>query len=470
MKEKENVRPFGMRDKVGYAMGDFGNNFTFLFASQFLLVFCTDVLGISAAIVGFIIMGSKIVDAFTDFGMGRICDTAPMTKEGRFRPWIKRAAIPMGVSHMLIYMFWVQDFPLIGRIIWVTVTFLLWGSIFYTACNIPYGSMASVITNVPTERTSLSTYRTVGATVSGLLIGVITPLLIYETNASGQRFIEPKRFTMVAIVFGIISAGIYLLCYKMTTERVQIPPSVDKKKTSAVQVIKSVVTCRPLLAVIAVAIISLVASFATQAMTIYLYKDYFNNTSVQALASMIGTGVMIFMAPVATKLAEKFGRKEVGAAGLLISSLALILLWVLKVRNPIQFVVINTLNSMGLGLNSMLTWAYIGDVIDDQEVKTGIRTDGTVYSTYSFSRKIAQAAAGGLGAWLLGAIGYVSSTEAVIVQTESVKAGIYNCVTILPAVCYLAAFLCLGFLYPLGKKRVEENARILNERRAAKEQ
>lgn len=464
---KETVRPFGMRDKIGYAMGDFGNNFTFLFASQFLLVFCTDVLGISAAIVGFIIMGSKVIDAFTDFGMGRICDTAPTTKDGRFRPWIKRAAIPMGLSHMLIYMFWVQNFPLIGRIIWVTVTFILWGSIFYTACNIPYGSMASVITNVPTERTSLSTYRTVGATMSGLMIGVITPLLIYGINASGQRFVEPKRFTLVAVIFSVISAGIYLLCYKMTTERVQIPPSVDKEKTSALQVIKSVITCRPLLAVIAVAIISLVASFATQAMSIYLYKDYFNNTSIQALYSMISTIVMILMAPVATKLAAKFGRKEVGAAGILISSLSLFLLWILKVRNPMQFIAINTLNGMGLGLNSMLTWAYIGDVIDDQEVRTGIRTDGTVYSTYSFARKIAQAAAGGLGAWLLGAIGYISSTEAVIVQTESVKSGIYNCMTILPAICYLAAFLCLGFLYPLGKKRVEENARILNERRAA---
>ena len=207
---------------------------------------------------------------------------------------------------MLIYMFWVKDFPLIARITWVTVTFLLWGSIFYTACNIPYGSMASVITNVPTERTSLSTYRTVGASVSGLLIGVITPLLIYETNASGQRFIEPKRFTMVAIVFSVISAGIYLLCYKMTTERVQIPPTVDKKKTSALQIVKSVVTCRPLLAVIAVAIISLVASFATQAMTIYLYKDYFNNTSVQALASMIGTGVMILMALIVNFVQKNF--------------------------------------------------------------------------------------------------------------------------------------------------------------------
>ena len=297
MKEKEKVRPFGMRDKIGYAMGDFGNNFTFLFASQFLLVFCTDVLGISAAIVGFIIMGSKIVDAFTDFGMGRICDTAPMTKAGRFRPWIKRAAIPMGVSHMLIYMFWVQNFPLVGRIIWVTVTFLMWGSVFYTACNIPYGSMASVITNVPTERTSLSYISISRSRNFGIAYRCDYSVDDIFNRRIQRRFIEPKRFTMVAIVFSVISAGIYLICYKMTTERIQIPPSVDKKKTSAMQVIKSVLTCRPLLAVIAVAIISLVASFATQSMTVYLYKDYFGNTSVQALASMIGTGVMILMAP-----------------------------------------------------------------------------------------------------------------------------------------------------------------------------
>ena len=154
----------------------------------------------------------------------------------------------------------------------------------------------------------------------------------------------------------------------------------------------------------------------------------------------------------------------------MISSLALVLLWVLKVRNPIQFVVINTLNSMGLGLNGMLTWAYIGDVIDDQEVKTGIRQTGTVYS-YIFicTQKSRRRRGGGLGAWSAGAIGYISSSEAVIVQTESVKNGIYNCMTILPAVCYLGAFLCLGF-HPPGKKKVEENARILAERRAAKEQ
>ena len=152
--ETKTVRPFGLRDKIGYAMGDFGNNFTFLFASMWLLTFGTDVLGLPGTIIGLITAVCKIVDAFTDFGMGRICDTAKPTPEGRFRPWIKRAAIPMGISSMLIYQHWVANFPEPARIVWLVVVYILWGSIFYTACNIPYGSMASVITNDQIGRAS----------------------------------------------------------------------------------------------------------------------------------------------------------------------------------------------------------------------------------------------------------------------------------------------------------------------------
>lgn len=107
-------------------LGDFGNDFTFLFAQMYLMVFCTDVLGIGAGVVGVLLMTARIVDAFTDTAMGRICDIAKPTKDGRFRVWIKRMAVPMGLSSMLIYMFWVRDFPLTLRIVWVFVTYILW--------------------------------------------------------------------------------------------------------------------------------------------------------------------------------------------------------------------------------------------------------------------------------------------------------------------------------------------------------
>lgn len=447
MSTDQATRPFGLRDKIGYAMGDFGNNFTFLFATMYLLTFCTDVLGIEAAIVGFILSVSKIVDAFTDFGMGRICDTAKPTKDGRFRPWIKRMAIPMGLSSIFIYQYWVSGFPVGARIAWVAVFYIVWGSFFYTACNIPYGSMASVITNNAKERTQLSTWRTIGATLSGMLIGVIAPILLFARDESGQSIVVPEKFTTTAIIFGICSAVFYLGCYALSTERVQISPeksSGGAPKLSIGVTLKNLVTSRSLLAVILVSLLVLVASLGTSALNSYLYKDYFNDTNLIGVASIASTVAMLCMAPVATILSSKFGKKETGAAGILIYTVVTFVMWAIKITDPKVYVILYAVQSMGMGLNSMVTWAYIGDVIDDQEVKTGVRTDGTVYSTYSFVRKVGQAAAAGLGGFLLSAIGYVKSTAGqVVVQSDAVKAGIYNCMTLLPAVLYVLAFLCI---------------------------
>ena len=103
MKTQKAVRPFGWRDKVGYLFGDFGNDFTFIFSSSFLLKFYTDVMGVSAAVVGVVMMIARFVDAFTDVTMGRICDRSRVTPAGKFKPWIKRMCGPVAISSFLIY-------------------------------------------------------------------------------------------------------------------------------------------------------------------------------------------------------------------------------------------------------------------------------------------------------------------------------------------------------------------------------
>lgn len=463
---EKKARPFSVRDKFGYSLGDFGNNFTFIFASMFMMIFCTDVLGIDAGVVGVILMVSKLVDAFTDVGMGRICDTFPPTKDGRFRVWIKRMAIPMGISSMLMYQYWVANFAMPARIAWVAATYILWGSFFYTACNIPYGSMASVITNDPKGRSALSTWRSFGATLSGLVIGVATPMIIYGTNANGQQVVLPQRFTTIAVIFGVIATVCYLVCYALTTERVQIEVVDRKSGPSVAVVLKQLLTCVPFVVIILVALANLIGSLLSSTMNNYLYKDYFNNTAVMSLASLVGTGSMLIVAPFVTKFATKFGKKEVSSVGMGLTAAIYLGLWVARVKNPMIYMAMSFVSGMGLGLFTMLTWAFIGDIIDHQEIKTGQRTDGTVYSIYSFVRKLAQAASSGLGGFLLVAIGYVSSTEG-ITQAQSVKEGIYNCSTLLPGLCYAIIFVLMTFAYPLSKKKVEENTRILAEKRAA---
>lgn len=165
MRHRE-VRPFGFRDKIGYMFGDFGNDFTFVLSSTFFLKFYTDVMGVSSAIVGILMMVAQLLDAFTDIGMGQLVDRSPRQKDGKFRPWIRRIMGPIALTSLLMYASWFSDMNMTFKVVWMFVTYLLYGSIFYTAIVIPYGSMVSAITDDPVGRTQLSTYRHVGGTLA----------------------------------------------------------------------------------------------------------------------------------------------------------------------------------------------------------------------------------------------------------------------------------------------------------------
>ena len=136
-------------------MGDFGNDFTFLLSSTFLLKFYTDVMGVDAFIVGIVMMLARFVDAVTDIAMGRICDRSHTTKAGKFKPWIRRMCAPVAIASFLIYQSGFASAATWFKITWLFVTYILWSSIFYTSINIPYGSMASAISSNPTDRQSL---------------------------------------------------------------------------------------------------------------------------------------------------------------------------------------------------------------------------------------------------------------------------------------------------------------------------
>ena len=152
MTANRETRPFGLRDKLGYLFGDFGNDFTFLLSSSFLLKFYTDVMGVPTAIVGTIMMIARFADAFTDVTVGRLCDRSRVSPAGKFRPWIARMCIPVAIASFLIYQSGLAHLPLPVKVVYLFVTYIVWGSVFYTAVNIPYGSMASAISSDPGDR------------------------------------------------------------------------------------------------------------------------------------------------------------------------------------------------------------------------------------------------------------------------------------------------------------------------------
>lgn len=445
MSEKNNVRPFGFKDKIGYMFGDFGNDFTFILSSSFMLKFYTDVMGIHAGVVGVLMMAARFVDAFTDVAMGQIVDRSKPTKDGKFKPWLRRMCGPVAISSFLVFQSGFANMPYLFKVVWMIVTYILWGSIFYTSINIPYGSMASAISADAKDRASLSTWRSIGSTLAGLVIGVGTPLFAYET-VNGNTILSGNRMTIIAGVFSVMAVICYMLCFKLATERVEVPQ--NNTKFNFGDLMKSLVTNRSLIGIIAAAILLLLVMLTMQGMNAYLFPNFYGNVAAQSVAALAGSLVMLVVcAPLATKLSAKYGKKELAIGSCLFGAVVYLICWVLKPENPYTYVVFYVVANIGVGFFNMVIWAMITDVIDDAEVKNGVREDGTIYSVYSFARKLGQALSSGMIGALLSVIGYSAATA----FNPEVVNGIFNMTCIIPAIGFVGIALVLMFLYPLSK-------------------
>lgn len=459
MIEKNNVRPFGFKDKIGYMFGDFGNDFTFILSSSFMLKFYTDVMGIHAGVVGVLMMAARFVGAFTDVAMGQIVDRSKPTKDGKFKPWLRRMCGPVAISSFLVFQSGFANMPYLFKVVWMIVTYILWGSIFYTSINIPYGSMASAISADAKDRASLSTWRSIGSTLAGLVIGVGTPLFAYET-VNGNTILSGNRMTIIAGVFSVMAVICYMLCFKLATERVEVPQ--NNTKFNFGDLMKSLVTNRSLIGIITAAILLLLVMLTMQGMNAYLFPNFYGNVAAQSVAALAGSLVMLVVcAPLATKLSAKYGKKELAIGSCLFGAVVYLICWVLKPENPYTYVVFYMVANIGVGFFNMVIWAMITDVIDDAEVKNGVREDGTIYSVYSFARKIGQALSSGMIGALLSVIGYSAATA----FNPEVVNGIFNMTCIIPAIGFVGIALVLMFLYPLSKNRVEANVLELKKRR-----
>lgn len=460
MNRSATKRPFGMRDKVGYLFGDFGNDFTFIFSTMMLMKFYTDVMGVSAGVVGLVMTVARIVDAFTDVTMGRICDRCRTTPAGKFKPWLRRMCLPVALASFLIYQCGMAGAPMGVKIAYLFVTYILWGSIFYTSINIPYGSMASAISAEPDDRQSLSTFRTMGGTLASVVIGVVLPLIAYEKVDGVETLVGP-RVTLAAGVASVLAIVCYLLCYHLVTERVTIP-ATNEKQDSVWQMLKSAVHNRALISIIAASIVMLLAQLTIQNMSGYVYPDYYNNATAQSASNLAMMVAMLLAAALVKPLAKRFGKCEVSVVSSLFAVAINLILFVVRPENVWVYVGFQFLCWLGLGMFSMVSWALITDVIDYSELKNGKREDGTVYALYSFARKLGQAVSAGLTGLLLELVGYSAATR----TDAAVQAGVFNISVLVPALGFALLAIILWFWYPLHKKQVDENVQALKAKHA----
>ena len=231
----------------------------------------------------------------------------------------------------------------------------------------------------------------------------------------------------------------------------------NSTKTKVTTVIKNILKDRAFVVMSLLGCLLMAVQMYTNTVNLYLFKDYFQNSSINTVYMVVSYAPMVIMMPFVNKMIQKFGKKEICVTGLAISTVASFLTYALQIGkdNVWTFIILAVFVNIGIGFLTLEVWAMAADIIDHQEWKTGHREEASNYAIFTFMRKVGQAIAA-LAPWFVGLAGYDSTKAGTgISQGEEVLRGMYNAATIVPAVLF-AVMLVLAVLYPLNKKTTQK--------------
>ncbi len=444
------------KDYISYALGDTGCCLVFGLVTTLLQRYYTDVLLLNPLFIMLMFVVARVWDAINDPIMGRICDTMKISKWGRYRPWFLYGGIPLSIAAVLMFVVGQQspeNAGSVGLSIFATVTYIFFG-MAYTVVQIPYGSLASVVTLDDKERSNLSIWRSVGAAIGSM------PVMVIGMIAFKEDGVNYTILLIGVIAMAVASMVMMVFAFLGNKERVIAQPK-KPEKGATMKAFKKLFKSRSMVAVSLASMLLLAGQMFIQSFYSYLINFYFEKGGVWTMLPTVLTYLpMAFLMFFTPKLVRKFGKKEVSATGMAIAAGANLLMFFLLFMGPTNvalylFMILCLVSGIGLNFFVLQVWAMAADSIDDIEVKTGSREDGTAYSFFMFFRKMGQViAAVAVNATLL-AMGYYETVSAgSFVFSEGQLTTMFILATIIPAVFFGIMAILLFMVFPLSKKKV----------------
>ncbi len=454
------------KEKVGYGLGDAASSMFWKMFSMYLLIFYTDIFGISAAAAGTMFLITRIWDSCFDPVVGILADRTS-SRFGKFRPYLLWVAIPFGV--IAIFTFYTPSLLSGGKLIYAYITYSLMMMI-YSLINVPYASLLGVISDKSTERTSLSSYRMVFAFAGSLLaLGLIEPLLKFFSGKSHPQ----SAWLYSVIVLAVIAVFFFYLCFSWTKERVKPVKAVNNNlKEDIGDLFKN----RPWWILLGAGISALIFNSIRDGGAAFYFKYYISQNSSNILGwagldssfslttvyLVLGQAANIIGVIMAAPLSDKIGKKKTFVSVMVLATLLSIGFYFFD-RNHVAWIMIfQILISICAGCIFPLLWSMYADIADYSEWKTGRRATGLIFSSSSMSQKFGWTIGGATTGWLLGYFGF----KANVAQSDSAQEGIRLMLSFLPAIGTVLSVLFI-FFYPLSEKKM---SRISDELRDMREQ
>lgn len=446
VKNVKNAPPFGSKDKIGYMLGDLGFNSLQVIVNSYLMLFCVNILGISAVHFASIVFICKALDALNDTFIGQVVDNRPATKYGKMRPYLKWFAIPYLIFTVVLFLD-VTAMPYAAKIAWVLVIYFIWG-IVGTFINVPYGAMTNIMTTDLVQRTELSNFRSIGSALGNIVPSTVAPLLLFDANNDPIA----SRFVVLSVVLGVFCVVCLYAAHALVKERVLVTPdsniSAAGEKVNYWQVAKSFRKNRIMIAVVLAYVTTKLFTQPVATINQYVFMVYFQDTSILSLTALTAMIPMVVGMILIKPLVKRFGKKNLVTWPILFSALCYALTAVLPMT-PMTWIICQlgaTIGAIGAGL---LQWSLISDAVDYQAYITGVRNDGTVYATITFIVFFAASASTSIIALMLELLGYnpdLGSMGQLAGVAENIKffGGAW------PAIGSVIIFICYKLIYNIN--------------------
>lgn len=471
-----------LKEKIGYGFGDMASSMFWKIFGMYLLFFYTKVAGISPALVGTMFLVTRVWDSVTDPVMGIIADRTN-TRWGKYRPYLLWFAVPFAV--MGVIMFYIPPFGETGKLVYAYITYGLM-MVVYTAVNVPYASMLGVMSADPKERNTLSSYRMFFAFIGSFItFMLIQPLVDYFASVfdGGNTLIDtstdatsisqsPIGWILAVAVIGAICSILFFLCFKFTKERVKAIDEEKENNTSVKQDLKNLMKNTPWWILIVSGIGALLFNAIRDGVALFYFADYiqinykmpYMGWTMATIYLLVGQAANMIGVALAAPLSNKYGKKQTYMVALGISAVLSALFFTMMPDDIVWILILQTLISICAGYVLPLLWSMYADIVDHQELKTGRRATGLIFSSSSFSQKMGWAIGAALTGWLLAAFGY---NQDAVMQSENAIFGVKLMMSWLPAASCVLAIIGMAF-YPLSEKKVKEIAEELDRKRAKK--
>jgi glucuronide carrier protein len=434
------ARRLGPLQFLGYAAGDAANNLAFSMTSFFLLIYYTDVVGISAAAAGTLFLVIRVWDGFADVFAGRTVDRT-MTRWGKFRPFFIFAGPPA----LLLS---VATFTVPGLVdgsgAKLALAYLTYGllGLAYSLVNIPYGSLAAAMTQRPGERAKLASFRMIGTAATTIMLAFVVAPQIQQYRGDPDGF--QRSLLITTVIFAVVGAALYLFLFATARESVRR----DVEHVSARQSFTTLKGNRPLIMLCLASLAFLTALFSLQTVQVYYARDVLGNANLLTALTVLSVGAIFVVAPLVPRLVRSIGKKRAFLSFGFVGLLAGIGISMSPPSTP--WVSMTFFGIMGVstaGVNTLM-WALEADTVEYGEWKTGVRTEGITYALFSFTRKLGQAIGGAVAAYAIAAGGYIGGAA---VQDQGALDAIRYASGFIPV-----AFILVGLLvfvrYPLTEQ------------------